>query len=796
MLIHYIKTAFKNVYHQKIYSFITILGLALGLAVSFFILSFVIHELSYDSFHRKKDRIFRLVSENKIHNWNLTHTPYPLADALVNDFPEIEKAARTLRLKGISVMKANEVVKEEQFFVADNSIFDILSFEFIQGNPNNALKNPGDIIISEYIAKKYFGKTNVTGQSISINFSGDLYEFTIRGVIENIPQNSTYKPEFLTRLDFMLENMDKILVSTDSLPKEKEHYTQSWEINFLTTYVLTTIKLSPKKAESNFRKLEEKYLKEPENVNYHLQNIQDIYFDSMNIHSQDNATGKIANVYIFSSIAFLVLLVACFNYIILSTAYSMTRTHEIGVRKVVGAFRSQLIFQILTESMLIVFLAIPFAIVLMEQFSPIVSDILGKEFTISYFTNWEFLLGIVVITILVGLISGSYLAFYMSRLHPVKVLKSSSDIKHSRSFFRQGLITFQFLLFIVLSISTIVIYRQLHYVQNHKLGFNKENILVIPMKGQKMKNNYNAFKNEILKSPDILSVSGAMWTPPTPGIMSINLPRVDEPENKVNVHGLFVAEDFVKTFGLTVIKGRDISKNNPDGLLINKQAIAHLGIDEPLGTELSFGKVIGVINDFHIHSYHEKIPPVIIGLKPHMIREIIIKTKGTNQVKTIEYIRKKWYDFAEKESFKFHFLDENFDNLYREERKLSKIMTVFTVLAILISLMGLFGLALFVARQKTKEIGIRKVLGASMLDILILLYRDYSKWIIIAFVFAVPIAWYIMHRWLQNFAYHTSISWWIFAIAGIATFFVALLTVSSHAIQAAQQNPARSLKDE
>jgi putative ABC transport system permease protein len=510
--------------------------------------------------------------------------------------------------------------------------------------------------------------------------------------------------------------------------------------------------------------------------------------------------GNINNVYIFSLIGIIILVIACINYTILSTAKSSTRSKEIGIRKVLGAGKNTLLKQILGESVLISFISLPVALLLAHLLLPSVNQLFRKQLVIHYSENWQFIAGFILLTLFVGLISGSYLAFYLSSFQPVDVLKSKINIGITRSIYQKILIIIQLIIFVVLILGTCIIYKQIHYALHKDMGLNKEGLVIIHYDDDGFRKRYESFKNEISKNPDIINVSGAMFSPPYNGGMQWDVPRIDDPDQIIKVEGLAVDFNYIETLGFTLSEGRTFSKefgSDSSAIMLNETAVKKLGLADPVGKMIDDRLIIGVIKDFHLHSFHKAIMPMIIDIMlMKYAGEVVVRIKPDNISTTMNFIEDKWKEFAPDVPFDYSFFDDALEELYSEEQRFGKIISLFTLLAVFIASIGLFGLSLFIGEQRVKEIGIRKVFGSSVSRIVKLILKEYLLMVLIANLIAWPVAYFIMNKWLQNFAYHAKIDFWLYIGAAALSMFIVLMTMSFQTIKAAQTNPAETLKYE
>ena len=800
MLKNYLKIALRNLLKFKAYSLINVLGLAIGIAACIIIMLFVKDELSYDKFNKKAEQIYRVHVKAAVMGKEMktANSPAPLGETFVKEFPEVEQYTRIMRSENMLIRYKENVFNENRFFWADSTVFDVFTIPFIEGNPKTALIEPHSIVLTTTTAKKYFGNEDPINKIM--NFE-DGTPYTVKGVVKDCPANSHFHYE--------------IFASLSSINAWKD--TRWMDLSF-QTYIVLKKGASAKNLQDKLPALVKKYVgpelyqflgltfDDAQKRGYAFQFILDP-LTSIHLYSDlDNeieTKSDIKYVYIFSIIAFFILAIACINFMNLATARSEMRSKEVGVRKVLGSKRGQLIKQFLIESVLLTSIAVFLSIVMVEIFLPVFNYFAGKQLHTSYFTNLLAIPALILTIIIVSLVAGSYPAFFLSSFLPIKVLKGKLLGKNG-SFFRSGLVVFQFAISIILFIGTFVVYSQLNYIQRKKLGFDKDHILVI-QRAWELQNHTQSFKDNLFKSNLVISASN---TDNLPGQRFSS--TVFKADNSASTQQHILAcmstdYDFAKTLGLEIIKGRYFSKefySDSQAVVINECAARIYNIKNPVGKRLvdardnSAVNIIGVLKDFNFESLHQEIKPIVIYLNREQTSNLAVKIRSNDLKSTISMIKNEWNKFVPGKPFEYYFLDDNFNELYQSEIKIQQIFTSFSVLAIFIACLGLLGLAAFTAERKTKEIGIRKTLGASVTGIILLLSKNYTKWVLIANIIAWPTAYYFMNKWLQDFAYKTEMSIWIFLLSGILALIIALLTVSANAVKAATANPVKSLKYE
>lgn len=776
MLKSYLKISFRYMRRHKGFSFINVSGLTIGLVCCILIFMWVQDELTYDKFHKNSDSIYRIVS-------NLEVQPAPLAPYLKENYSEVINSARFYPRNNVVVKYQDKLFNEDRFGFADNSFLEMFTFPFVKENSELALTEPNSVVVTEETAKRYFGEQDPIGKVLNIE---NRFDFTVTGILENIPKNSQIQFDLLGSFSHL------------------KNFTPNMESDWGNHAYYTYIQL-PDNAD--FREFTPKITnvvqeKVPNlNISRSLSLQQ---FDRIHLYED----GHIKYVYIFSAAAFFILIIACINFVNLTTAQSANRVKEIGVRKVAGAYRKNLIFQFFTDSLFITFLSFLIAFIIIVLLLPSFNTFTEKQLTINVFQNKNLFLIFFGTAVLTGIISGIYPALLLSSQNPVRLLGKtilSGNLSPGGSVFRKIMVTAQFILSIFLIISTLIIFSQLRYIQNLNLGFDKENLLYLPVKGD-INRNRETFQNELLKNPDIISSTFASSLPSRIGNRASGF-QWEGMDSNLKPSWHFVSTDFnyIKTLGIEIIKGRNFSKEVASdigtGFIVNEKAVEEMGINSPVGKQFKLwsqynGRIIGVVKDFHFRPVHEKITPLLIWIQPYFYSSIIVKIKSDNLQSTIDFLKNIWDKYVPAQPFTFNFLDEAFDRNYRAEQKMSSIFKYFTFLAIFISCLGLFGLIAFVAEKRKKEIGIRKAIGAPVSNIVYLITREFLFLVVFANVIAWPVVYYFMKNWLSNFAYHTRISLWLFIFSGIAALLVAIITVSYKSVKAARANPVDSLRYE
>lgn len=788
MLKNHLKVALRNVGRNKVFSFINISGLAIGMACCILILLWIQDELSFDRFHRYANRLGRVVAEVEYSGqrpWAVTEAP--LSQALNKEYPEIAQATRIQLGSRFRVRHGEKQFNEEHNIFAEPAFFDMFSFPFLKGNPETALNGKRSVVITEKMAQKYFGAEDPLGKTL--NFNGKI-DFQVTGVLQNIPKNSHLQFDFILPFS-LLENLGQDI--------------HNWGNSNFFTYVLLDKNTSVEEASQKISG----YLGtiDPENnTQLFIQPVSRIHlfsnfeYDALAANNSDHKY-----IFIFASIAMFVLFIACINFMNLTTARSSSRAKEVAMRKVVGAERNDIIRQFFGESLFFSFVAFGFALALVFLFLPVFNDLSGKRLAVDFTGNILIPIGLIGIVFFTGLLSGCYPSLYLSSFQPGKILKRTLSANPRGSVFRKVLVVVQFSLSIILIIGTTVVHKQIDYMRNRKLGFDKENLIYMPLAGR-IRPQYETAKNELLRNVNIVSVTASSNLPSFGRNWSTgNLDwEGKNPEETIFMQGVDVDFDFFETFGMEIKEGRHFSKefaaDENSGVILNETAINAMGIQSPIGKRFSIGDwqgtIIGIVQDYNFKSLHNKIEPLILVMANRQLNHMFVRIKSQDMSDTIKFLRRQWERYNPQYPFEYSFVDTLLGNMYRNEEKVKTLFNYFTFLAIFISCLGLFGLAFYLTEQRTKEIGVRKVLGASVPRIVMMLSKEFLKWVLIANIIAWPAAYFFMDKWLQNFAYRANIKIGTFLLSGATALVIALLTVSYQSIKAAIVNPADSLRYE
>ncbi|MFC2156341.1 ABC transporter permease [Acidobacteriota bacterium] len=805
MFKNYVITALRNLWKKKLFSAINLIGLSVGIACFFLITINVQDEFSYDSFHEKADQIYRVALE-RIYPDNVVFyaiIPHSIGEAMKADFPEVEEVSRIVNALGGGSMVLryeDKEFEEDKFLRVDPNFFNVFSIKLLQGDPQQIFQNPTDVVITKETALRYFGQDNPLGKRIRIPNG----EIQVTGVCENIPSNSHLEFDFLGSLQGIPFFQRPNYVSFSAL-----------------TYVVLQEGASTKALEEKMPALVERYgagqikaqtgreykdyIAAGNGYNYFLQPIQDIHLHSR-LNNEIKPNGNIQYVFIMIAIAIFLIVIACINFMNLATARSASRAREVGIRKIMGSYRGQLIRQFMVESVVMALISMVFAAALAQLILPLFNNLTQKSLTINFFQQPGTLVLLLLIGIVSGVLAGSYPALFLSSFRPVTVLKGQFSTSRTGTRLRNGLVIFQFAISIILIAVTLLVGNQMSYIQNMDLGFSQKNVVTVERTGI-LQQRGKAFVEEIQRIPGVVNASGSNTTISGGFYYGMFLQTSQSSEVKTS-RGMNADEDFAETMGLEIKQGRWFSTEFDDArnVVINEAAIKEFGWTDPIGMTLHRGgeeddpdtgeyTVIGVVKDFHFNSLHHDIDSFVFfgyGEQPGYTL-INVRINPDNARETLAAMETTWKSFTSLQPFKYQFFEETLNNLYRNEQTSNRLFNIFAILAIFIACIGLFGLSAFTAEQRTKEIGIRKVVGSSVSRIVLLLSRDFVRLVSLAFLIALPISYFAMHSWLKNFAFRTGIRWWVFLISGAAAILIAQLTISFQTIKAANADPVDSL---
>jgi putative ABC transport system permease protein len=784
------KVSLRNIKNEKEYTAINILGLTLGITCTLYLLLYVLDELSYDRFHKNADRIYRVIThitegENQL---SRAVTQIPLAEELVEKYPEVQNATRFYTIGRELIQQGDKLFYEEEIYFADSTVFDMFDYPFLSGDPGTALDQPFSIVITESMAVKYFGETEALDKTLVYVDHNQNYKVT--GVIKDVPHNTHF------RFD--------ALMSISSFPPFKE--SENWGRPFAVTYIQLPDKYEPARFEKNFEKVLAEHVnpifeKKGVKISYELQRITDIHLRSK-IQEETEAGGDISYIYIFCAIAAFILIIACINYMNLAIARSARRAKEVGIRKVVGSQRGQLVVQFLTESVVLAFISLVISLILVYLFLPTFNSLAEKQLTHLDLLDPFVLLAMAGILFFVGIGGGSYPAFYLSRFNPAAVLKGGPSGKGGNLFTRKILVVVQFTISTFMLICTLVVFDQLQFIMNKDLGFDKEQVLMIAIDDGNMRQSLTALHNRVINESSVENFATASAAPGDD--IRLALVPVEDEEGKMTERTVswFAADyNFVTALGMTIVEGRnfsrDILSDTAKAVLVNEAMVEKMGWKNPLGKRFQNREVVGVLQDYHQNSLYEEIQPLVILLNKNNYYTFI-KIGGSDLHETVKKVENAWQEVFPNKPFEFQFLDQNFDAQYKAAERRGVIFTIFSAFSVIIACLGLLGLTAYTTEQRAKEIGIRKVVGAGTSNIVVLIGKDFILLVALSIVIAVPVAYYFMGRWLEDFAYKIRLDdeAITFILSAAITLSITMLTVGYHSAKAATSNPVKSLRAE
>jgi putative ABC transport system permease protein len=790
MFKNYLKSAIRFIRHNKVFAGINLIGLSIALAASFIMLLYVINELSYDRYHKNSKRVYRVLNYYVDFKNTMSGTPYVLATALKEEFPQVEKTVRARRISGLRLKVGENIFTLADVIATNSDIFDIFTLPLIYGSSEkNLLDDLNSIVLSRNQAEKLFSGQDPVGKEIVGSLNNTDQVFMIRGVFEDLPENSTFRAQCLVNSKWTLDPINKSFGITNA--------EVNWTMNFWITWVLLSNDCNVETLENQFRAFEVKNISEKPSYQYSLQNLRDVYLGSANVANSGIAGNK-SNVRLFSAIAFLIVLVAAINYIILSTAVSTGRRLEIGIRKTFGAINRSIKNQLLSESILLALIVMPISLILMKISLPYAGKLFQTRLNIISSNIVVYICVYLALTIIIGVVSGLYTSSYLSRLKVMDIVKSTSHTGKRKQFFRSVLIVLQLVIFCSFVSGTLIIRSQYKYALNKDLGYYNKDILLIEL-GRDFKG-YSAYINSIKSNPDIIMAGGVMDGLPMSGSMSSMYPHFEDKTLKVKVEGLAVDYNFVQTMGIRILEGREFSQDFgadlKQSVMLNESAVKQLGITDPLGKQIGGSTIIGIVKDFNLHSIHSDIPPLIIDMTDKYIEQVAVHYKPGTLPDILPMLEAEWKKAAPGRPFRYTTIEDMIKNIYSSERNLSTIVSIFALFTLLIAAFGLFGLTLFVARSRIKEIGIKKAFGSSEQSIVYSFLVSNLILVLMSALLSVPVTLYFMTKWLYNFAFRTSINWWVFIISFAVAAIVVLLTVFMHSYKASRINPVKALKYE
>jgi len=803
MIENYFKIAWRNVMKNKLFSFINIIGLTIGLTSFLLIALYIFDELTFDRFHKNAAAIYRVIDDKTSAEGKETKVAgagYQVSAKAATDLPEIKDAARMIAFGRANVSAVeNTNVFYEDFQTGNPGILTVFDFQLLQGDRNTALSAAHSVIVTEETAQKLFNTTDVMGKAVKTD--RDSMPFVITAVLKNFPVNSHLSFHLLFSESSMNSDGFKKFINTD------------WASDAFTTYLLLDTKTDKHTIESKINQLVAAHLINDTKTKsrFMLQPLKDIHFYSDGIEGNSGKNGNITYIYVFSIIALFILLIACINYMNLTTARFTNRAKEIAVRKVAGASRKNLTGQFLAEAFLTTIIALLFALLLVKIALPWFNSFTGKQLTLGMQTDYRIWAGIAMIIIVVGLLSGIYPALFQSRLKPLLLLKSKINTGKGNLSVRRSLVVFQFSLSITMIIATMVVYMQMKYISTKDMGFNKDQLLVIDINSGRVRRSAESIKTAFAK---LARVNDVTVSSRVPGEWK-DLPKVKVKNEKIqttegnDMYFLGIDDQFLKTYQITLVKGRNFTTGSladSSAVILNETAAKELGIEEPTEQMIQIpldkpftARVVGIVKDFNFQSLRQPLASMVLGFQKNPVQSIdyfTVKIKPNGMSESLAQMDAILHSIDQNHLFEYHFLDKQWDLFYREDRIRETIFLIVAILTVLIACLGLFGLATYAAEQRIKEIGIRKVLGASIGSIVTMLSKDFLRLVLIAALIAFPVAWWAMDQWLHDFAYRVAISWWVFIVAGFTALLIALLTISFQAIKAAVANPVKSLRTE
>lgn len=801
MKIQDIKLIIRNIKKDRLFAILNISGLAIGLSSVLILLLFIMSEITFDMMHKKRDRVFRVVTTYVKQNIEMPSANYALKEVLDNEVPQIDKVSRAINIGDFMVKTNNEYIEDTKLIGVDPELFDIFSIEILEGDCRKAMGEPGNIVLSESRAQKYFGNENVVGEVVEIFMKDTVFSFTVKGVFRDLPINSSLQPNFMINVDNGIELLSKNMISIGgSQGSDPDYQKTTWRFNFVPVWFLLKENQDAELAEKVMQEATISYIPDNMDIEYTIQNLKDVHFNPLqSFSSTTSLSGNIKYLKIFSTIGLLVLVLVSVNYIILSIARSTKRAKEIGIRKVIGADKKSIVKLIMSESVVMSLITLPVAITLAELILPAINRTLGLELRFEYLQNWAFTLSALVLTVLIGIISGSYLSFYLARFSPVDIMREHHLKQNSISKVRKALLILQTSIFILLLFSSYIIQKQFLYLHNMPMGFEKENLYLIPLTDNEVKVNYPAFREELLKIPGVQYASGALACPPSGFTLNYSIKDPNDPEKRVNMDGNLVDYDYMEAYGFEFIQGKSFSKDfssDTRQVILNEKALEELDLEDPIGKDYGFGEIVGIIKDFQIHSARDEIRPVLIGLSAGNIREMVVKLDEQHSDETFSKIEEAWKKFAKITPIEISSIDEQIKARHVEEYRFKSIINGFTVLVIILAAMGLFGSCLYMADQRSKEIGIRKVFGSKNIQIIYSINKEFLRYTFFAMLIALPVGFYAMMEWLSSFAFRVQISFLEFLVSGILSVVIVLLTISYISLKYSRMNPVDSIRYE
>jgi putative ABC transport system permease protein len=790
MIKNYLQTALRFLMHNKVFTVINALGLSIALAASFIILLFIVNELSYNHCFKNRKNIYRVLNYFVDFKTTDSGTPYVLATSLKEEFPQVQKALNTRRLRGFKLKLKEDFINISDAIATESEVFDIFTLKLIEESSiKNLLEDPNSIVLSKDLADKFFPEENPAGKEVVGLVNNKEYTFIVNGVYENIPVNSTFRAQCFVNSKWTLDEINKSFRITNA--------DKNWTNNSWTTWVLLSKDCNIKSLENQFRAFEVKNIGDKPIYQYSLQKLSDVYLKSDNVNNS-GIQGNMNNIRLFSAIASLIILIAAINYILLSSAISAGRAKEIGIKKTTGVTNKYIRYQLLSESILLALLVLPIALLFTWFGLPYAGKLFQTNLQIINSNIAIYISSYLTLTILIGVASGIYISYFLSRLKVIDILNKTTYLGRRRQYFRSSLIVIQLVIFCSFVSSTIIIRSQYQFALEKDFGYYNKDILLVNL-GSDFKG-YSAYINNLKSNPDVIMAAGTEYGIPTENGMTMMIPHFQNKNIKVQVESMFVDYNFFKTMGISLLEGRDFSEDYGSDLtkavILNNTAVKQLGINDPVG-KLFFNKtIIGIVKDFNLHSIRSDIPPLIIYVTDEDIEQVAIHYNPGKLDKILPFIKAEWNKVAPDKPFKYSIIEEITKNIYSSEKNLATIVTIFSLFTLIIAILGLFGLTLFMTKTRTKEIGIKKVFGSSEQSIIYSFLRGNLFLVLISALLSAPLTIYFMTKWLNNFAFKTNINWWIFAISFIVAALVVLLTVLYHSYKASRTNPVNALRYE
>jgi putative ABC transport system permease protein len=786
MFRNYLKSALRFIRHNKVFAAINLTGLSIALAASFIILLYVVNELSYDSYHKNRKNIYRVLNNYNDFKQIMSGTPYVLASAMKTDFPQVIKATNVR--SAMTVLKIKEETIGLRAIAANSEIFDMFTIPVIQGGTSSGLLDEeNSLVLTREMAARYFPNENPVGKEVTGSINNKEVIFVIKAVCENFPTNSTLRwAECLVNSKWTLDPINESFKITNA--------DVNWTMDFWTTWIMLANNTNPADLEKQLPAFGVKHISEKPHNSYTLQNLSDVYLKSSNV-ANTGIAGNLKNIKLFSLIAFLIVLVASINYIILSTAVSSSRSREIGIRKTFGAANSNIQLQLLSESVLLVLIVLPISVLLAWLALPVAGKLFQTKLSIISSNIPVYACIYIMVTILIGIFSGLYTSSYLSRLRVMDILRNTLHTGRNRQVVRSSLIVLQLVIFCTFVASTLIIRSQYNFALNKDTGHLKHDILILEL-GRGFQG-YPSLISNLKANPNIINAAGVMNGIPMQGWMSSMYPHFTNPETKIKVEGMAVDYNFIKTMGIPVLQGREFSEefgsDMKQSCMLNETAVKELGITDPIGQKLGGLNIIGVVKDFNLHSIHTGIPPISIHMTDKYIQQVVIHYRPGSLNNILPFIESEWKTAAPGRTFRYSTIESLLENQYSSEKNLSKIVSIFAAFTLLIAAIGLFGLVLFIGRSRTKEIGIKKVFGSSGTAIIYSFMTSNLILVLTATVISIPLTFYFMMKWLSNFAFRTSIAPWVFLAAFAVSAIVVTVTVFFHSWKASRINPVEAL---